>query len=284
MLALYVALKKIGKEVDAFCDTELGLKFKSYPYKEVIQYPKKQVYDLSIALDCSDLDRLGLCMKSFLSNKSTIAIDHHGTHKKFADITFVDPNAAANCQNIYYLLKDMKLIDDTIARLIFTGLVTDSGCFSFSNTTKETFQIACELLDFGFDMEDTVYTAYKQTYMNKFLLENRVLSKAKFYNENQVAFIIFTEKDFNETNTSINETEGIISVLLNIDTVKIAYAISEANNKNYKVSVRTKEPIDAGDIALYFGGGGHKRASGFRINGYLEDIIERLLKMANDRL
>jgi len=284
MLSIYVALKNMGKEVEAFCDSTLNFKFKYYPYKEVVQFPNKKTYELGIALDCSDIDRLGECMKSFLSCKSTIAIDHHATHKKFADLTFVNAESAANTQNVYKILKEMKTIDNTIARLLFTGIVTDSGCFSFSNTTKETFEIACELLNYNFDMEETVYTSFKLKNVDLFNLQNRVLSKARFESNNKIAFIIFEQADFDATNTTSNDTEGIISNLMNIDSVQVAYALSEVGQNHYKLSIRTKAPIDAAEIALIFGGGGHTRAAGCRVNGDKFDLIEKLTKIANDRM
>lgn len=284
MLSLYVAIKNLGKEVDAFCDTALNFKFKYYPFKDVVTFPNKKKYDLGIALDCSDLDRLGDCIKSFLSCNSTIAIDHHETHKKFADITFVNSKAAANTQNIYTILKNMDAINDTIARLIFTGIVTDSGCFSFSNTTKETFEIACELLNYNFNMEETVYTAFKLKNINLFNLQNRVLSKTRFENDNKIAFIFFEAEDFEATNTTANDTEGIISNLMNIESVVVAYALSEVGKDHYKLSIRTKDPVDAAEIALLFGGGGHSKAAGCRVNGNKFDLIEKLTKIANDRI
>ena len=119
---------------------------------------------------------------------------------------------------------------------------------------------------------------------NKFMLENVVLNKCKFYENDQIAIITFTEEDFKQTNTSLNDTLGTIVKVIDIDSVKIAYAISEASTKSYKIMIRTKKDIDASDIASEFGGGGHARAAGCRINGYYEDIVDKLLNVAKDRL
>ena len=79
-------------------------------------------------------------------------------------------------------------------------------------------------------------------------------------------------------------TLGTIVGVIDIDTVKVAYAIAEAANRSYKIMIRSKDGIDASDIAREFGGGGHNRAAGCRLNGYYEDIVDKLLKVARDRL
>lgn len=282
-LALYSALKAKGKAVDIFCDTKVPRKYMCLEGAENISFPEKRTHDLSIAVDCSDLDRLGACIKSYLSSREQVAIDHHKSHQRFADISIVDENAAACAQLVFKLLKAMKALNNTTAQLLFSGIVTDSGCFSFSNTDKETHMIACELLDYKFDAAQTIYNVFRSISADRFMLKNRVLSKAKFYNDSRIAIIVFRKSDFEATNTSSSDTEGIISELIDIDTVEVAYAISEVGEMNYKLSIRTKDTVDAADCARVFGGGGHKNAAGCRVNGYLEDILEKLIKIASDR-
>ena len=106
----------------------------------------------------------------------------------------------------------------------------------------------------------------------------------KFYDNNTIGIITFTQKDFAETNTDTTCTEGIITNIINIIGVKVAVAISEVGKMNYKVSIRTGEDVDSSKIALMFGGGGHKNAAGLRINGFYEDVVEKLLKAVRDEI
>ncbi len=284
MLALYHALKKKGKQVCAYCDTPVPQKYQYLYGAEDIQFPQKRTHELAISLDSSDLDRLGQCMKSYLSARYQIAIDHHKSFARFADLCLVDANAAACAQIVFKLIKEMKLLDDQIAKLIFTGIVTDSGCFAFSSVTKQTHQIACELMDYNFDKAQAIYDAYRSTTHNRFMLKARVLAKAKFFCDQQIGLIVFSNEDFVATNTSSEHTEGIIAEIIDIDSVKVGYAISQVGDKNFKLSIRTKDCVDSAEIASLYGGGGHRNAAGCRINGYLEDIIERLVKIASDRI
>ena len=284
-LALYGALKAQGKNVGIFCDTPVPKKFSCLKGYENIEFPHKGSHELAVSVDCASIDRLGQCMKSFLSAKEQIAIDHHKTFARFAEICLVDSDAAACAQIIYKLLKQMKAMDLSAAELLFAGIVTDSGCFAYSSVTRETHEIACELLDYGFDGAQIIYDVFRSSDLNKFQLKNRILNKIEFFEDNQIAIITFMKSDFVATGTDTSYTDGIISEVIAIDAVKVAYALCEVGERNFKVSIRTKEKfVDAASIASTVGGGGHAAAAGCRMNGYLEDIKEKLIKFAKDRL
>ncbi len=284
MLALGFALEKKGKTVSLYCDTEISKRNSRFVGSERISLPDSAVHELGISVDASDIDRLGGSIKSFLSCKSQIAIDHHKSFKRFTETCYVDKGACACAQIIYKLVKEMKLLDNRVAELIFCGIVTDSGTFAYSSVTPETHEIAAELMKYDFDAADSIYKVFRSTSMERFNLKCRVLSCAKFFAGGQVGIIVFKSDDFKATNTTTADTEGIINELIDIDSVKVAYALSEVGDKNYKLSVRTKDPVDASEIAGLYGGGGHKNAAGCRVNGYLEDIIERIAKIATDRI
>lgn len=283
-LALYTALKKQGKAVDIYCDMPVPDKYLCLKNSQDIGFPQKGTHELAIAVDCAEIDRLGRSMKSFLSSKSQIAIDHHKSFARFAELCLVESDAAACAQIMYKLLKQMRLVDKDISELLFAGIVTDSGCFAYSSVTRETHEIARELLEYGIDGADIIFKVFRSIQKDKFMLKCRVLDKAAFYENDKVALIIFRQEDFLQTNTSTSDTEGIISELIAINDVQVAYALAEVSERSYKVSIRTKSPVDASEIAATMGGGGHSAAAGCRINGYLEDIVEKLIKLAKDRL
>lgn len=283
-LALRIAFLSLGKSVDVYSVDPVPNTLCVLNGADCVVLPEKKVHDLSISVDCDSLERIGNGMRSFLSSKAKIAIDHHKTHKKFADLSLVDVEVSACAEIVYRLLKSMNLVSKDIAELLFAGIITDSGCFQFPSATSSTHIIASELMDYGIDAGKIIYDVFKKTSKNKFMLENLVLNKCKFYEDDQIAIITFTENDFKQTGAVLTDTLGTIVKVIDIDSVKIAYAISEAMPKSYKIMIRTKENIDASDIAREFGGGGHARASGCRLNGYYEDIVDKLLKVARDRL
>lgn len=284
MLALYAALKKKGKNVSAYCDTPVPDRLKCLNSSEAVEFPQKRVHELAISLDCSDLDRLGQCMKSFLSAKKQIAIDHHVSFARFASLCMVDSDAGACAEIVYELLKNMKALDNDVAKLLFAAIVTDTGCFSQYNSTRRSMEIACELQKFDFNANKTIYDVYKSTSLSRFKLKNLALSRTKFFDDGRIALIYVSQNDLSDTGASVDDADGIIGNLLDVDTVKVAYSLLQVGERNFKLSIRTKEGVDAYDIANVFGGGGHKFAAGCRINGYFEDVVEKLVRIASDRL
>ncbi|MDE7372890.1 MAG: hypothetical protein K2N18_02395, partial [Clostridia bacterium] len=142
----------------------------------------------------------------------------------------------------------------------------------------------CELLDYDINGSDIIFDVFRSTEKNKLQLKCKVLGGARYFENNSIAIIVFTKEDFEATNTSTSDTEGIIAELIAIRDVQVAYALAEVGTRSYKLSIRTKATVDASDIAMTMGGGGHYAAAGCRINGYLEDVIEKIVKLAKDRL
>lgn len=284
MLALFSAIKGRGKNVVAYCDTPIPDKYKWLKDSEFVTFPEKRSHEMAISVDCGDLDRLGYAMRSYLSARTKIAIDHHKTFKKFAQVNLYDTQSSSCCEIVFELLKYMGLLNKDIAQSLFCGIVTDTSCFSLSSVNKHTFEVASKLVDFGIDAQQIVYDAYRATSVNRFKLKSVGMSNTKFYCDNKVAIIKFLNKDFENTATESIDSVGIINELIDIDSVLIAYSLSQVGERNYQLSVRTKGNIDACEIVSCFGGGGHKNAAGCRVNGYIEDIEEKLIKMAKDRL
>ena len=110
-------------------------------------------------------------------------------------------------------------------------------------------------------------------------------SNAKFFCDNKIGMIVFTQEDFKSTGTSPDNTEGAINFIRDIKGVEVAVAITElAANNSFKVSIRTSDNVDASRITMVFGGGGHKNAAGCRISGFFEDVKDRLLKACRDEM
>lgn len=289
-IALAVALKKLGKTAEVFCDDNLPSKLSFLPYSDIVNVGGMKKYELAVAIDCSDAERFNYVGKYFNKADARLVIDHHKTNAKFADYTLCDSSASATAELIFWVIKklekqnNVQLFDEKIAELIFSGIVTDSGCFSFSNTTAETLWIASELKKYDFFADVAIYNLIKNKSVNQFKLKNKVLNNAKFFEEDQIGIITFRTDDFKETNTSSEDTEGVIVDLINVNSVKIAFSVAEVYDKYFRVSIRTKNNIDASQIAAVFGGGGHAKAAGCRLSGFYEDVVDKLLKAARDML
>ena len=176
------------------------------------------------------------------------------------------------------------LIDRSIAELLFAGLVTDSGGFSFENCSEETFFVASKLVSYGIDNNRIYDFLMNSTDRKVYALRNKVLSETKFYEDGKIGVIVFTMKDFASTGTQECDTDGIINFVRDVKGVEVAVSLAEVGDKKYKVSFRTKSYVNAAICAKCFGGGGHVRAAGCRVNGYYEDVLSKIIKVVTERL
>ena len=179
-LAVYRALSPRGISVSLYSEDGVPEKYKFLEGAELFTRAGKRVHELALAVDCSDIDRLGGGARAFLAAKKRAVIDHHKTHIKFAPSTLVDSDAAACAEIVYRVLDSAGLVDKSVAEALFVGVVTDTGCFRFSSTTAETHAIAADLMRRGIDAEALVCNAYSKTTRSIFALKQRVLDILPF--------------------------------------------------------------------------------------------------------
>ncbi len=283
-LALFKAIEMYGGKPYLFCDDEIKGRIKALSGVEKYNLESLEYYDLSVSVDCADVERMGNSVCEYYRGSKTINIDHHRTNRRTADMNYVDINSASTTQIMYNVVSSLVDINTEIAGLLYCGLVTDSGGFTFSSVTSDTMRVAGELLKYDIRASDICNHFLKKTKLNTYKLKTRVLDKAKFYDENSIGIISFRLDDFAATDTDTSCTEGIINNILNIDTVNVAVSISEVKDKDFKVSFRSGDDIDSSKIVYIFGGGGHKNAAGCRLSGFYEDVVDRILKAIRDEI
>lgn len=229
--------------------------------------------DLFISLDCASKDRLGNAASVFDDAKVKYVIDHHKTNTGFGDINVIVPEASSACEVLYELLDDDKISLKTASSL-YLGIVHDTGVFKYNSTSKKTMEIAGCLLDKGvnsaFIIDETFYAkSFKQ---NKLLA--RGLDKSVMLEDMPVIYTVITMDDLKEFGLTSADTDGIVEQLRLTDGVEIACFIRQDDEGLYKFSLRAKTGIiDVSTISVIHGGGGHKMAAGFSMNGSEEQVI-----------
>lgn len=241
----------------------------------ITETEEKITYDLFIALDGGDVDRLGLAQSYFETAKQTICIDHHISNTKFADYNFIEPELSSTCELLYTMMQEEK-IDHTIAEALYLGIVHDTGVFKHTNTTKQTMEIAGKLIEKGVAFSNIIdETFYQKTYMQnqilgRCLLESILLMDGKCI----VSYMPQKIMAFYEADSS--DLDGIIDQLRITKGVEVAILIHEVNPMEQKVSMRSNGIVDVSKIAVYFGGGGHKKAAGYTMKGSVYDVVNNL--------
>ena len=278
ILALGNALEKINKKVFMFKSDDIPTSFSFLPnIDKIMDYDDTIKLDLFIALDVSDENRLGK-NKVFLEKiENIINIDHHISNTNFGSINIVDSNAAATGELVYKLISKMGIIiDKDIASCIYTSISSDTGSFMYDNTTSETHEIAAELIKLGIDKSNININLYQNRSIQKTKLFIKVLETLKFYHDNKVGIIQVTQDMLNNSNAKMEDTEGIISFIREIDSVEVAVLLKEIKEEEIKISMRSKKYVDVAEICANFDGGGHIRAAGCTISQPI-NMAEKLI-------
>lgn len=298
-LALAHLLIEQGKSVELYCHDRPP---ESLKFLDGIQYFKKPDvfnsvglnnyekgythYDAVICLDCSDAGRLGDAVALFNHTACTINIDHHATNTMYANINIVEPRASSTAELIFDLIKAMNKnsFSVCICEALYTGIVTDTGGFGFSNTTPAAHRIAAELIGHGVDVDRLTRLIFKNTTLARVRLLAKVLDSLETYFDDRVAFLTVTRTVLDQMGVDDNSTDGMINYAIDIIGIECAVLFKEMDNSNTKVGIRTKGAIDASHLAVRFGGGGHIRAAGCVINEGLNKSKTMILEVLKNMI
>ncbi len=239
--------------------------------------PDDTEYDLFIALDTASVDRLGKHAVYFENAKRTFCIDHHKSNLGYADENIVEPDASSACEVLFDLL-DVDMFDETIAAPMYMGIASDSGVFRFQNTKPRTLRIAAKMMEFGINHNEILEeTFYKKSY-NQMMITAKIQSNTVLEMDGQVIYGYCTKELMDRYELTANDLDAVIASIRNVSGVEVAMFAYQIEDNKYKVSLRSKDDVDVSKIAVIFGGGGHKRAAGFDIEGDKDTVIETVLK------
>lgn len=271
-------LKKLDKKVDVYIP-ELSRVYDFLPgYEEVkTELTGNEEYDLCIALDSSDVERLGVGKEWFKKIGNTIVIDHHITNQNFGDANYVNAVASSTCQNIIVILAALEVaINKDMATCIYSGMLTDTGGFRY-NVQSETFEFAGMLLETGVDIAKIYRRLFDETTEARTRLLARALDRLEILENGKIAYTYITGKDFEELHNEDGDQENIVNYGRNIAGVEVSIFIREKDGR-YKVSLRSNDYVDVSRIAAKYAGGGHIKAAGFELTMSLEQAKDVVIK------
>ena len=247
-------------------------KFMSRSEEILNEWPDGRTYDLFLALDCGDAARLGNAAKYFETAAHTICVDHHVSNQNFAEHNYIFPEASSTSELIFELLP-YERIDRQIAECIYTGIVHDTGVFQYSCTSRKTMEIAGKLMTKGIDFSRII----DETFFTKTYNQNRIMGlaliKSRLHLDGKCISSVITKHEMEEYEVLPKHLDGIVSQLRVTKDVEAAIFLYELEDGEFKVSTRSKNLVDLSKIAVKYGGGGHKRAAGFSMNGDPEQIV-----------
>lgn len=280
VLALGIALRGMGKNVVATWSgrMEIPEQYSFLPGQELLaaaaDIPAAPA--LLVALDCGSRERLGTVEKQFKKAALTINIDHHRNNTEYGSINAVWPDAPATCEIIYELCGEMGVkIGRDIAENLYTGLVTDTGRFQYTNTNEKAFKMAADLVSLGVDPSRVFRHVYENSTYKKLKLAGLALSKTVLDLDLGLIYTVITKEDFANTGASVEDTENLIDFLRAVAGIDAAAVFKETEG-GLRISLRSTGVVDVGEIAESKGGGGHRLAAGYNGTGAIEDAVQDL--------
>lgn len=291
-LALAHFLRKIGKSATILNHNETP-KFYEFLDKrnEIIKFYPELHKDIILnaevifVVDTNQSDRLRSLEKYVLESKAIkVIIDHHLEAGDFADYYLIDSEATSTAEILYKLLLSMDndIIDYDIAHPLYTAIMTDTGSFRFPRTDIETHQIIADLLQYDVDPTAVYSHVYESWSIGRMRLLGETLDSLKTEYDGKLAFMVCTQKMFENTETTEVETDNFTTYPMSIEGVKVGLLFNELED-GIKISFRSKGDIPINELAKEFGGGGHKNAAGARLFGVMlektvKDVVEKAKK------
>ena len=243
---------------------------------------KNRKFDLFISVDCATFERLPPETRPFAEKLPLLVIDHHRTNTAFGTVSIIDSEAAAAGEIVWRFAKWMEWpLDRAIAEALWVAIVTDSGRFAYDSTRPGTLRAACDLLRYGVRtafINDILYCSFAAKAVE---LKRRAWRSLHIWKNLKVAEVSLTRDDFREVRGSKADAEDVIEIPRQVARNEIAlffYQIPDRTHET-RVSIRTRDPWDATQLATRFGGGGHLRAAGCTIKGAM-GVAKRQMRRA----
>ncbi len=291
LITMGLALEALGKQVSLHCASPIPAVYRFLTATDKItgRYDPVKDFDTAVILDCGDFERVGPAMSEIEKIETVINIDHHVTNTGFGDLAIVDTEACATAEILYRLIKKLGVeITPGMAAAIYTGILTDTGSFRFSNTNRNAFAICEEMVAIGMDPYKVAQNVYGTYSLGRIKLLNLALDSIELVAGGKVSIMTLTRNMLVETGTHPEDIDGLINYARRIEDVKLAVLLqeiengrrAEADSPRYHVSLRSNGAVDVAEIAATFGGGGHKVAAGFNIDSPIEEIRAKIMRLA----
>ncbi len=278
MLALAHYLEKQNKSYACYNIDEVGPALEFLPkVNEVKQHDylwQHNNYDLVIVVDSGDLSHAAIDhhINNASHNFTVINIDHHVTNEQFGHHNLVIDTASSTCEIVYHLLKNTQQIDKNIATCLLTGIITDTGAFSNLATTSEAISTASELLSHGANLPQIAKHTLNHRPYNALKLWGRALERLHEDPKTGMIVTALSLEDIQNCHADKEAVSGISNFLNSLEQAseKAILVLTQSVPGIIKGSLRTTNPLlDVSEFAKLYGGGGHKKAAGFTINGTL---------------
>ncbi|MDR0308542.1 MAG: DHH family phosphoesterase [Coriobacteriales bacterium] len=282
-----------------------------YHFSSVLDYQDSP--DLFIAVDLSDIKRLGDAASVTKRAGQVLVIDHHQGYSGFADHALIDPDSAATGLLVWNLIKasgekaeaeaEAEAVTADIASACYVAMMTDTGRFAYQNTGVDVFEAAASMVRAGADPALLNRLVYEERLESSLQLDALVINRLEYLDEEKkVVCSWVTSDDYRDLGVDRSDTENLSVILRSIQGVEVVILLREEgdlphnrgvdqsseghdqmqaqeddNGKLIRVNLRSKSDFDVGKLAASFGGGGHQGAAGYNFRGERSVVLSNLM-------
>lgn len=290
-LAMEGLLKSIGKKVKVLTPNDFP-EFLQWMdgAKEILVYLRDHAIadsfareaDMILCLDFNDSKRLEKAEKTVLNSRAfKVMIDHHPDPSGFADLTLSDTRLGSTAELIYNLINELgyqHLITQNIAEALYTGIMTDTGNFSYSSSYPEVWTVVSELIRAGIN-KDRIYSSTYDNYSEKRmrLMGYCLHEKMQVFPEYNAAIIGLTRQEMEKFDHKPGDTEGFVNLPFSIKGLKLSVLFLE-KKENVRISFRSRGDFSVNEMARkYFNGGGHQNAAGGDLKMSMDEAVKKFI-------
>lgn len=279
-LGLMHLLETMGKHVDVCLADPVPPAFRALPGAErLTTAPPAAPPDCVILLETGSYDRSGFPPAWFAAAgaRESVNIDHHRSCQPFADHNWIDADAPAVGAMLYDLaVASGEPLSAALATCLYTAVLTDTGSFAYAGTTAATFGLAQHLVELGASPHKIAEAVLFSNPAQKLRVLGAVFSRMQVRGD--VAWSSITLAELAHAGATSEDCEGAVTHLIGIDGIRAAAFLREtAPGTEYRANLRSKGPVDVSAVAMRFGGGGHRNASGCNLELSLQESEERLV-------
>jgi len=274
-LGLAAFLSASGKQVTVHLADQVPELYRFLPGSDLVRHDiPDQDFDLGFVLDVGEFRRAGKQFCSFTRIGKIINLDHHLTCETFGALNLIDEQAAATGLLIWRIAKAYGFVFDRATALcLYVAVLTDTGSFRYSNSNREAFVAAGELVEQGgLNAWHVAEKLYESQPRKRIELLAQALPTLEFVKGGQVASITVLLPMYAATGSSAELTDGFVNYPRSVAGVEVAIFFRQLEEQKYKVGFRSKGTVNVAALAQAFGGGGHHNAAGGTVEGTLDEV------------
>ena len=274
--ALYHALSAMNKRVCVVNSDRITPKYCFLSGAKSVLRPQFEPQFI-VAVDVGSVNLIGKELEEYV-DRIDMCIDHHPSNSRYAKYNLIDAHAAATGEIMLDVITAMHApMSREIADALYTAISTDTACFRHSSTTATTLRKAARTIELGADIEKLNNYLFVVKTKQLFELERLAMDNIRFYRNSTIAVMPITLEMMKKSGATEDDTDGIATLPRQIQGVEVGITMREVKENEYRISARSDGRINVSAICQRLGGGGHVRASGARLSGMTDEIIERIV-------